>query len=282
MAGGDGGRTRAWLAPGCIVHERRRRRRLAGYWADRSAGRARYDARRPAASGSALFDLLGSVEVELLHEGMVLTGCSVDALAAGANLALVGDELIQFGEVAPIGERRWRLSKLLRGRRGTEWAAGDHSAGEDFALIEVATVRVVESSVEAGVGTAIQLLASGIGDEEPASAGIVMTGEALRPPPPVHLRAEPDGSGGVALSWVRRSRLGWTWQSGADTPLGEESERYALTISGAGFVRAAETSLPAFYYDAAMRVLDGAGPVSVSIAQLGTLGRSRPATITFD
>ncbi len=231
--------------------------------------------------GSALLDLGGFVDVEMLHDEMVLTGCDEDALAAGANLALVGAELIQFGEVEPIAARRWRLSKLLRGRRGTEWAAA-HLAGEDFALLESAAIRPVELPSAGSLGTEIQLLASGIGDAEPAEAAIMATGEALRPPAPVHLRAEPDGSGGIRLSWVRRSRLGWAWPSGADTPLGEESERYALAITGEGFVRETELALPAFTYDAAMRALDGPGPVNASIVQLGTHGRSRPAIITFE
>ncbi len=234
------------------------------------------------AGGSALLDLSSFVEVELLHEEMVLTGCSEDALAAGANLALIGNELIQFGDAEPIGARQWRLSRLLRGRRGTEWAVAEHGMGEDFALIEVAAIRPVEVASAASAGTRILLLASGTGDDEPATAEMVTTGEALRPPAPVHLRAESDGAGGIALTWVRRSRFGWAWQNGADTPLGEENERYLLAITGDGFTRNAEIDLPAFAYDAAMRAADGPGPVSATIVQLGTHGRSRPATITFD
>ncbi len=234
------------------------------------------------AGGSALFDLNGSVEVELLHEEMVLTGCGEDALAAGANLALIGEELVQFGSAEPTGPRTWRLSRLLRGRRGTEWAAGDHATGEGFVLIETAAVRAVELPAAAAAGATIRLLASGIGDVEPVLAEREASSESVRPPPPVHVRAETDGAGGIALSWVRRSRAGWVWHSGADTPLGEESERYVVTLSGAGFVRAAEVSVPAFVYDAAMRAEDGPGPVNAAIVQLGTFARSRPAIITFD
>jgi hypothetical protein len=233
------------------------------------------------AGDSALFDLAGNVEVELLHEGMDLEARDDDALAGGANLALIGAELIQFGAVERLGPRRFRLSRLLRGRRGTEWAAGDHQAGEGFALIEAAGARPIEMPPGLAAGTAVRLLASGVGDAEPVEAEIVATGEALRPPSPVHLRAQAAGGGEILLSWVRRSRLGWSWTSGSDTPLGEESERYELELSGAGGVRRVEMSESSFLYAAGARDADGPGPIAASVVQLGTHGRSRPATITI-
>jgi hypothetical protein len=39
----------------------------------------------------------------------------------GAQLLPVGQEIIQFVEAEQLGAAEWRLSKLLRGRRGTEW-----------------------------------------------------------------------------------------------------------------------------------------------------------------
>ena len=56
-----------------------------------------------------------------------------NALMAGANLALVGDELLQFGRAEQLGPGRFRLSRLLRGRRGTEWAARTQPSASHFA-----------------------------------------------------------------------------------------------------------------------------------------------------
>src|SRR3546814_9549168 len=50
----------------------------------------------PAAGNALFFDDAATMEVELLAEGMVLTGASDDALLRGANLCLAGDELLQF------------------------------------------------------------------------------------------------------------------------------------------------------------------------------------------
>ena len=145
-----------------------------------------------------------------------------DALVAGANLAVLGDELIQFGAAEPLGGRRFRLSRLLRGRRGTEWAAGAHAAGDDFALVETDALVALEAPAGSAGGEA-RVLAIGIGDDPAGvTAAAAIEGESLRPPSPVHLRAAGTAGGDLALSWVRRSRQGWDWTGGSDTPLGEE------------------------------------------------------------
>jgi hypothetical protein len=231
------------------------------------------------AGGSALFDHQAAVEIELLHDAMELEARDENALVAGANLALIGAELVQFGAVEQRGPRRYRLSRLLRGRRGTEWAAGTHQAGEDFALIEAGSVRTIDLPAGAAAGAPVMVLASGAADGEPAAAQLVAAAEALRPPAPVHLRAEAQSDGGVLISWVRRSRLGWGWTSGSDTPLGEESERYQVEVAGAGGARRVEVAESRFLHEAAARAADGPGPYTVTVVQLGTHGRSRPATI---
>lgn len=89
----------------------------------------------PAAVGAVLFDDVTALDVELLAPDMVLAGASDDALLRGANLCLLGQELLQFGRAVRLGPRQYRLSRLLRGRRGTEWAIAMHGIGEDFLLM---------------------------------------------------------------------------------------------------------------------------------------------------
>jgi len=226
-------------------------------------------------AGSSLFDLANRIDVELLNNEMELLSRDEDALVAGANLARLGEELIQFGQAERIGEKTYRLSRLLRGRRGTEWTASGHVIGEDFALIEPGSLRMIDIPQGVGVGATLTLLATGMGDEEPVAAAVVIEETALRPPSPVHL-ATAAAAGGIAISWVRRSRQGWAWASGADTPLTEERELYRLTFGG---LRSIETATPAYFYSAAERASDGPAPVLVEVVQLGTHAPSRPAAI---
>lgn len=236
----------------------------------------------PTAAGSALIDERSRVEVELLNESMWLESRSDSALADGANLALLGEELIQFGLAEPLGGGRFRLSRLLRGRRGTEWAAGLHSAGDPFVLIEAESLAVVEAPL-GSLGGEARLLAQGLGDPGGVLAVRTVTGESMRPPPPVHLRAERLANGDLALSWVRRGRSGWVWLSGSDTPLGEETESYRLTLAGDGFERSVTVAAPAYLYGSAEQAADGlSGPLTVEVVQLGTSGPSRPASLVTD
>ncbi|MGZ8298528.1 MAG: GTA baseplate fiber-binding domain-containing protein [Allosphingosinicella sp.] len=236
----------------------------------------------PAPEGSALIDERSRIEVELLNEAMWLESRSDSALADGANLASIGDELIQFGLAEPLGERRFQLSRLLRGRRGTEWAAGLHAPGEPFALIEADSLAVVEAPL-GSLGGEARLLAQGLGDPEGVPAVRTVAGEAMRPPTPVHLRAERAANGDLALSWVRRSRSGWVWLSGSDTALGEESESYRLTLAGEGFERSVTVAAPAYLYSAAEQAADGlAGALTLEVVQLGTSAPSRPASLLTD
>jgi hypothetical protein len=230
--------------------------------------------------GAALIDERSHVEVELLNEAMWLEGRSDAALADGANLALLGGELIQFGRAEQTGPRRFRLSRLVRGRRGTEWASGAHQSGERFVLIEEATLAAVEVPASA-LGGQVAVRAIGLADTEPAGDSLLFRGETVRPPSPVHLEAEATGAG-IMIRWVRRSRTGWAWTSGGDTPLGEESEAYRLTLAGAGFERVAQTVAPAYLYSPAQQAQDGlAGALTVNVVQQGSFAASRPATLVF-
>jgi hypothetical protein len=236
----------------------------------------------PPASGSAIFDLRNAVEVELLSGEMWLESRTDEALAGGANLAAIGDELIQFGRADPLGGRRFRLSRLLRGRRGTEWASAGHVPGEPFVLIDPAALVLVEPPLSA-LGGEGRIVPSSIGDGDGGTPILrPVTGEAVRPPSPVHLRADRLPSGDVAVRWVRRSRNGWTWLDGADTPLGEEREAYRLMLTTASSRRTVELGEAFYLYTAAQQLADGAaGPLNVEAVQLGTVASSRPISFTL-
>lgn len=236
------------------------------------------------AGSTMVFDAVNSVEVALLHDEMLLADADDTRLVGGANLALLGEELIQFGRAEPLGGSAWRLSRLLRGRRGTEFAVAGHAEGERFVLIEAETVRAYDAPLSA-LGQPVSAMATGVGDAEPALADAMSAGETLRPPSPVHLRATPDGAGGFALSWTRRSRAGWTWLDAGDAPLVEERETYRITISRDGVVvRTVERGDPEWNYDAAdfAADLDGGAEVALAVVQLGTFAASRPATLILE
>jgi len=88
-------------------------------------------------------DTVSSVEVELVDPDQWLTSCDDDAWAAGTNLALIADEIIQFGNAESLGPGRFRLTRMLRGRYATEWATIAHGVDDLFLLIEISSLQPV-------------------------------------------------------------------------------------------------------------------------------------------
>jgi hypothetical protein len=231
---------------------------------------------------SPLLDLRNSLEVELLNEAMWLGSRNDSALAAGANLAVVGNELVQFGIAEPLGARRFRLSRLLRGRRGTERLSGQHPPGSRFLLVE--REKLSSTELQAGlIGAEVMLLAQGVGDgEEGVLVREELHGTSIMPLFPVHFSARRSADGDIRFQWTRRSRRGWSWLSGSDTPLGEEQELYQIVLSGGTRHRVAEVGSPSFVYTAAQQAEDGASTtIHAELCQIGTHGRSRRALLTI-
>lgn len=56
---------------------------------------------------------------------------------------MVGDELLQFADVDPLGAGRFRLTRLVRGCGGTESALDDHAVGDLFLLINPASMQPI-------------------------------------------------------------------------------------------------------------------------------------------
>lgn len=226
---------------------------------------------------AAIVDRRNAIVVALAHDAMSLVDADDAGLDAGLNLALIGNELIQFGEAEPLGAGRWRLSRLWRGRRGTEAAIGTATAGDRFVLLDAAALAARDAV--AGIGASLTVLATGSGDGEGVEADTELTGASVLPPAPVHLRVEPLEGGGAMLRWMRRSRTGWRWQDGADAPLGEERERYQVRIAPAAGAELLETAAaPELLLPPAL--LDRA-PLTIEVRQLGDHGLSPPAFLTL-
>ncbi|BAK67985.1 hypothetical protein SLG_33100 [Sphingobium sp. SYK-6] len=223
------------------------------------------------------------IEVELDNAADALTSIDDDALISGGNPCQIGQELLLFGEAEPLAPRRYRLSRLIRGWRGTEWAAVNHEAGERFLLLDPARLAAV-ALTSADAGRLLTLKAIGSGDLTPAVSHRAIEGSAMLPLSPVHGRVRPAGGGDLAIGWIRRSRLGWLWSDHADSPLGEETEAYLVRVTAGGIVlREWETATTATLYGAAQRSADllaaDGHPLRMEIRQRGMWGLSRPLVL---
>ncbi|HET6535432.1 MAG TPA: phage tail protein [Sphingomicrobium sp.] len=228
---------------------------------------------------SLVLDCSGAVEVELSNSGDWIESRSDADLCDGANIALLGSEVFQFGDAEPLGDGCFRLSRLLRGRRGTEWAMAMHRSGETFVMLDAARLRLIPVA-NAQIGTKVRVTANGLADGDLNWVELAVVGEAMRPPSPAHLRAWLDTDGNLHCSWIRRSRKGWAWLDGVDAPLGCASERYVVTLDGASSSVEVQTVTSEIALGAA-EVAGLGAQITVSVVQAGDFALSRPASLTF-
>ncbi len=224
-----------------------------------------------------------------------LTSITNTELFAGANALAIESapgiwEIVQAGNAELVSTGRYRLTRLLRGQRGTEDAMGNPTgAGARVVLLDSAIQPVSISEADLGlpwnwrIGPASAAPSDAIMQAQSFTPG----GRGLMPHAPAQLRMCRKASGDLDLRWLRRDRAlsadSWVL---AEVPMSEAAEAYDLEIlDGATVVRAiTNLTSPAFAYSTAMQSTDFGGPVtslSVRLFQIGALGRGVPLTQTL-
>lgn len=235
-----------------------------------------------AAGPSAVFDEANAVTVVLLGEEE-LQSVTPLAVLNGANAALLGEEMLQFTTALLLEPGKYRLSGLLRGRQGTEWAMGSHAAGERFVLLDGRLARLPVPLHLLGRERQYKAVSFGLSLSGAAAQGFTYGGAALKPYSPAHVQGERSGGGDLSLRWVRRTRLDGNWQDRVDVPLHEVAEAYEVDIlNGAAVVRTLPgLTVPAAGYSAAQQAEDfgsAQGAVRVRVYQIsGLIGRGYAA-----
>lgn len=229
-------------------------------------------------TGGNVRDMENTVDVTLTS-GMTLASTSYLGLMNGANAAIIGSEIIQFQSAEDQGGNVWRLSSLLRGRRGTEWAISSHASGERFILLTTAsTRRVTGDQSELNLVRAYKAMMSGQAIADADIKMFTLTGASLKPYAPVHLSIEKASD--YTVSWVRRTRVGGAWADGLDVPLSEASESYEIDIYDSAFSslkRTLTATSTSVVYSAAQIAADFGSPpaeIGVRVYQMSaTVGR---------
>lgn len=189
-----------------------------------------------------LWDEVSTVDVDL--SSGVLVSRSKAECCSGQNLALIGTELVNFRTATLISPGVYRLSGLLRGRKGTEAEAGAlRAAGAEFLLIEAlpyagaegypaalsraSYVNRLTGGGSAADATIFQLSEGGV---EVAELTVPWDDSPFRPYSPAHLKVVIQPGGDRLITWVRRVYRRQDLFDGGDAPLEYDSERYALAV----------------------------------------------------
>lgn len=227
------------------------------------------------------WDSTNTVDVLLSSTG-ALANASRAEILAGANTALLGDEIIGYEAAADQGGGVWRLSGILRGRRGTEAARLTHALSERFVLLEAgATGHVSHGTDEYSRQRDFRAPTMGADLTTAPIEQFANTGTGLRPFSPVGMKATrpPVGTGWtVTIDAVRRSRYGTEYRnfSTDPPPLDAPAEAYEFEIWNPGqteLKRIESTTTPVFAYTEAKQNTDfnDAGqPFHTKIYQINT------------
>ena len=245
------------------------------------------------------FDLGNALVVDLLSG--TLESVTDVALFGGAN-AVVAEaaagqwEIVQAGQAELIAPGRYRLTRLLRGQRGTEYAMGNPApAGARVVVLDtsLASLPIAEADLGLPWNWRVGPAARAVSDASYAALGFTPTGRGLVPFAPVHVEQPwrvARSPGDLTIRWTRRSRalVADAWEQ-VEVPLAEDLESYDIQIlDGAAVKRTLTSSTTSVLYTAAQQTADWGAPLgpgqilAIRIFQLSNrLGRGTPATVTL-
>jgi hypothetical protein len=214
----------------------------------------------------ARFDRGSSVTVQL-YAGRLASVSDTLALQGRSTMAILSAdgalEMFAFCNAELVGQKTWRLSRLLRGLGGEEALAQRVvPAGAQVVLLDRAVVPLTSGLGSIG---AVNALSVGPARDAPGSAtytslSSAVTSKALMPYAPVRAKAVA-GASGVTISFTRRGRIDADAWEPIDIPLGEDAESYRIAVTRpSGAPRILTTGASSALYAAADFAADFATP----------------------
>lgn len=192
------------------------------------------------------------------------------------NLMLIGDEIVQFITATLISTGVYKLTGLLRGLRGTEWAMTGHTVGERCVLLRYAGVdRVLLQNNQLGLSRYYKGVTLGRDEETATAESFTCNGIGLKPFAPVDFRIARDASNNATITFQRRPRftVRMIGALGVSVPMDELVEAWDVEIySSASYATLLRTitsftsssdysnTLIAVEYTAAQQTADGLTP----------------------
>ena len=204
------------------------------------------------------WDWHNTVDVKLIS-GTLESRQELDVLN-GANLCIIGSELVQYRSAVMIAESVYRLSGLLRGRFGTEHHIKGHIPGERFVLIHPDHVEKITSTSADWFKPYMYRYGSaryGVLHSSYQQTSVTVHANSNMPLSPCHLEGQRAQSGDLTITWVRRTRGDGDMKDFIDVPLNETAERYECCVVKDGTeIRTFTTNTPNAAYTAEQQVAD--------------------------
>lgn len=165
-----------------------------------------------------------------------LESISDNDLILGFNLALIGNEIIQFKTAQLVDTNTYLLSDITRGLRGTEGEINNHQTGDRFVLLrgENAVLEKLQATAfDIREVRYFKAVSAGQTLDEAAARQITIQGNAQKPYSPINLAATKDAEGNITVTWQRRDRHAAL--NTVNPPLSETAEDYNIKILDENF-----------------------------------------------
>jgi hypothetical protein len=264
---------------------------------------------RPARMGSLAFDFYSGPSSRFDHgnqlyvdllSGTLASVTDLDLFAGANTLAIESSagvwEIVQFANAELVSANRYRLTRLLRGQRGTENAIGNPApAGARVEVLDADIAPLSIGSTDVGVAWnwMIGPATEDLTDISYAQVAFTPRGIGLRPYAVAHV-SQPwkfaRTPGDLTISWKRRTRAvaGDSWDA-IEVPLFEDTESYEVDIlSGAMVKRTLATNTVSVLYTGAQQTAYWGAPLGpgsslqVAIYHLSAqFGRGAPKSTTL-
>lgn len=224
-----------------------------------------------------LWDDTTPIRVYMLNKDIEIASADPnDILSQPLNVAVIGNEIVQFAQARDLGNGVWEISKFLRGLRGTEHEIGRHGAGERFLRLKNSALSRITHE-NSGLNKPMTFRAVTIGDD-PDSAGsfqFVNTGNSLRPYTPAVHELVRRSNDDIYLRWSPRIRRNGGLLNGQELEVDQPFERYEIDVmNGNSAVRTISTSAREWTYTAATQAVDFGGiqdSVFLRLYQIGQI-----------
>jgi hypothetical protein len=231
-----------------------------------------------------------SVVTVVLHHGS-LTSITPEAFQFGGNLALLGSELVQFREAVLVAPDTYELRHFWRGRRGTEWATGTHTAGEPFTVLDQGVYRLEMPLAWRAVLRAYKAVTRGLSLADATAQTHAAPMENLTPWTVATLHLTRQTNGDWLFAWRGRARFTGAWVDGSQATPDPDLLTYRVLI----YTDATRTTLAraidvpeagqyqledAYLYTVAEQTADFGAPqttLEATVVQVGRNGVSRAA-----
>jgi hypothetical protein len=180
-------------------------------------------------TGGNVFDEKNSVTIRTYGNG-TLSSVTFDDALNREFVFLLGNEIIYGRNATLVATNLYKITGLLRGRIGTEWAMDEHVSGERFVLLDENSLRrTVFQNVDLDLEKFYKGVTSGNKISNATPKSLTYAGNSQKPLSPVSIGGGTTGLGtDWVIRWIGRTRYDWEWRDSVDA--GRDEGQYDFEV----------------------------------------------------